>query len=189
MGERFRILGREPMCLRKIAIRLVRSALLEQVESEIHEIRAVRAGQLQSAPEVPFSGRQIVHLREHQTEQVVAVRAARIHAQRRARHLAGIRELAVSHEDLDQLVVGPIDPRIRTDHRVERLYRLEHLPAALLYQEAQLERVDIGCRSLEERCRRRLGGGQIAAPVGFPAAHEQGVRGFGADIEALWCPL
>ena len=148
----------------------------------------MRAGKLQRAPEMPFPGRQVVHLRQHQAKEIVAVRAARIHAQRRTCHLAGVRQPAVRHENLHQLVVGPLGARIRADHGVQGLDRLERLTPLLLYQVTQLERIDVAGGALESLRGSRLGARQIAAPQGLAATDDDGMGRRGTGHTAAMVP-
>ena len=162
----------------------------QQVAGEVQQIGRVRTRQLERAAEVPFAGGQVIHFRQHQAEQIVAVRALRVDAQRGARHFRGLLQPAVRHEDLHQLVVGPLGARLRPEHRVQRLHRLDALrrAASAPGTEAPAHR---RCRHPRQTLRRsRLGAAQVPARERVAAAGDEGVgsgtlmRAYGARFAA-----
>src|ERR1700716_1670593 len=143
VGEGFHILGCKLMRPGEKAVRLFYPALFHQVEAEVHENGSLGTGKLYGAAKVPLARGQIVHLGQNGAEQIVGVGVARVGPKRRAGHLLGIPRLAMSHEQLNELVVGPVGALIDSNDRVQRPRSLTELAAALLHDEPKLEGVDV----------------------------------------------
>ena len=139
--ERAKLAGRKCVRARKAGLRFVGATLLHEIERQVREERRLLAAQLQRAPEVPFSGGQVVQLRKDRAEQVVALRIERIDAQRSARERLGVGMASTRIKQLGQLVISPVRARVAFQHRLERFGRGRDLALAALFEVASLQRM------------------------------------------------
>ena len=115
VGQHLEVARVELMSPGERLVGILRAPLFHEVEPEIHQIRRLRARQLQGAPEMPFPGGQVVHLREDVTEQIVGLGVVGIGAERRACDLLGIGDFPVGHEQLNQVVESPVGTAVNAD--------------------------------------------------------------------------
>ena len=79
----------------------------------------------------------------------------------------------MDHEELNQLVVRPVRPRIDSNYRIQRTSGLAELSALLLHDEPELQRVDVAARRLQTLFSRCLNGTHIAALQSFTATENK----------------
>ena len=199
-GERFRIGRREIMSAREQFPGLGQAFLLHEIVGEVGQARGRRLD-LQRASQVPFSGRQLAGVGNDEAEHLMSPRVVRIHTQSGARDLFGVRSLTMGHQELDELVVGPVGPRVDANHGVKSTGGLTQLPASFLNLIAHLQGVDIAACHPQALLDCGLRGFDLTARERFASAKHQRVSGFDHEskpfvnfgqskwVNPLWCLL
>lgn len=180
-GGHLYVVGSDLACTIEMLFGLVGAPLLDEIVAEIHQKGRLRLASLEGSPQMPFPCQQVAASGDERAEQVVSLSVSGIRAQSGARHLLGLRRLAVSQEKLDELVVSPIGARVDPDHGVEGSRGLAELTSMSLDLVADLERVDVATGGFQPFVHGSFGGFDLAARKSFAGAQHQGVDGFSHD--------